>query len=321
MNNKLFYGAMATAKQGSLLKSERILRMLDCETADEAFKLAQEGGFGGASTTIDQAIAYEREALSEFILNECPSDRLKKYLLARFDFLNCEVAVKAKHLGFDAQSMMVDYGFFSADLILDCVQKSDYTQLPQIFKRALVDADKMFEDNIADGFNISNLFIKAQYEYLSKLAKFTYLEQDLKNRIDCINILTALRCDGDEALLKELFLEGGKMPVDKVALLLNKDFSLVEKEFMFEEINDFISLATKDVMENRPPILGEAYCDSIAVRRMREKRFDLTVDEEFYLYWLYKQSQITNVNVIVVGKLSNADKTEIKARLRESYEN
>ena len=67
--------------------------------------------------------------------------------------------------------------------------------------------------------------------------------------------------------------------------------------------------------------MGEAYCDSIAIKRMRENRFDLSAEQEFYLYWLYKQSQITNVNVIVVGKLSNADKTEIKMRLRESYEN
>ena len=128
MSNRLFYGAMATAKQVTLLKAERIARMLDCDTADEAFKLAQEGGFGGASTTIDQAIAYERKALSEFMLNECPSDRLKKYLLARFDFLNCEVAVKAKHLGFDAKSMMVDYGFFSADVKMkDHIRKKNNT--------------------------------------------------------------------------------------------------------------------------------------------------------------------------------------------------
>ena len=59
----------------------------------------------------------------------------------------------------------------------------------------------------------------------------------------------------------------------------------------------------------------------MAIRRMTDKRFDLTPDQEFYLYWLYKQSQITNVNVIVVGKSSNADKAEIKMRLRESYEN
>ena len=321
MSNKLFYGALATAKQVTLLKAERIARMLDCDTAEEAFKLAQEGGFGGASTTIDQAVNYERKALSEFILKECPSDKLKKYLLARFDFLNCEVAIKAKYLGFDAKSMMVDYGFYSVDLILDCVDRCDYTQLPQAFANALTTADKLFEENMADGFVISNLFTKAQYEYLAKLSKFTFFEQDLKNRIDCVNILTALRCEGDDDLLNQLFLEGGKLPKSKVEILLTKDFGSVIKEFMFEKTCDFINIVIKDAMENRPPIMGEAYCDSIAIKRMRENRFDLSAEQEFYLYWLYKQSQITNVNVIVVGKLSNADKSEIKMRLRESYEN
>lgn len=321
MSNKLFYGARATAKQVTLLKAERIARMLDCDTPEEAFKLAQEGGFGGQSTTIDQAVNYERKALADFFRKECPSDKLKKYLLARFDFLNCEVALKAKYLGFDAKSMMVDYGLYSVDFILECVNKGEYGQLPQAFANALTTADKLFEKDMADGFVISNLFVKAQYEYLTKLSKCTYFEQDLKNRIDCVNILTALRCEGDGDLLNQLFLEGGKLPKSKVEILLTRDLGVVTKEFMFEETSDFITVLTKDLMENRPPIMGEAYCDSIAIKRMREKRFDLSPEQEFYLYWLYKQSQITNVNVIVVGKLSNADKSEIKMRLRESYEN
>jgi len=321
MSNKLFYGALATAKQVTLLKAERIARMLDCDTAQDAFRLAQEGGFGGQSATIDQAVNYERKALADFFRKECPSDRLKKYLLARFDFLNCEIAIKAKHTGIDAKSMMVDYGYYPVDLIKESVDKMDYAKLPQAFAQVLTTAENAFEDKTADGFTISNMFIKAQYEYLKKLATLTFLEQDLKNRIDCINILTAMRCDGDSDLFEELFLQGGKMPIKKLALLLNKDFATIEKEFMFEEINDFIKIVAKDVMENRPAISGEAYCDSIAIKRMKDKRFDLTAEEEFYLYWLYKQSQITNVNVIVVGKLSNADKTEIKMRLRESYEN
>ena len=75
---------------------------------------------------------------------------------------------------FDAKSMMVDYGLYSVDFILECVDKGEYGQLPQAFANALTTADKLFEKDMADGFVISNLFVKAQYEYLTKLSKCTY---------------------------------------------------------------------------------------------------------------------------------------------------
>jgi len=133
--------------------------------------------------------------------------------------------------------------------------------------------------------------------------------------------MTALRCDGDSALFDEIFIEGGKISRQRIGVLLTKDFSAIEKEFMFDDVYGFIKLLARDEAEGRPTVSGEAFADGMAVKRMADERFDLTPDKEFYLYWLYKQSQITNVNVIVVGKESNADKAEIKMRLRESYEN
>ena len=321
MSSKLFYGALATARQVSLLKAERIARMLDCETAQEAFRLAQEGGFGGQCATVEEAVTFERNALADFFRNECPSEMLKKYLLSKFDFINCEIFVKAKYLGFDERGMTLNCGLIPADYLKECVNKDEYQDLPVEMAQALAEADKAFVEKTADGFGINNLFIKAYYRYILRLTKWTFVQQDVVNRIDCVNLMSAVRCDGDAQLFEDTFVEGGSISKQRVALLLTKDFGAVEKEFMFDEAGEFVRLLARDVAEGRPTIAGEAFADSMAIRRMTDKRFDLTPDQEFYLYWLYKQSQITNVNVIVVGKSNNADKAEIKMRLRESYEN
>lgn len=321
MSSKLFYGAMATAKQVGLLKAERITRMIDSETAQEAFRLAQEGGFGGQCTTLEEAVAYERNALAEYIREDCPSEVLKKYLLSRYDFINAEIFVKAKYLGFDVKGMTLNCGLIPADQLKEMVDKDDYSTLPPEMAQALRDADKAFVEKTADGFSINNGFIKAYYRYVLRISKMTFFEQDVVNKIDCVNMMTALRCDGDEGLFDEIFIDGGKISRQRMQVFLTKDFSAIEKDFMFEEINSFIKLLAKDLAEGRPTVSGEAFADGMAVKRMADQRFDLTPDKEIYLYWLYKQSQITNVNVIVVGKESNADKAEIKMRLRESYEN
>ena len=301
MNSKLFYGALASSKQAGLLKAERISRMLDCETAEEAFKLATEGGFGGGSAqTIEQAIAFERNALAEFIKNECPSEKLKKYLLCRYDFLNAETLLKAKHIGFDCKEILIDCGLISPTFLRESINADFYEELPKPLASALTTADKLFIDKTADG---------------------SFLAQDVIKKIDCANLMTAVRCDGDVDLFDATFIEGGRISREKVSILLSKDFATAEKEFLFDDASEFVKLLAKDFAEDRALVLAESYADSQAIKSLSQRRFDLTPTEEFYLYWLYKQSQITNVNVIVVGLNSNADKAEIKMRMRESYEN
>lgn len=322
MNSKLFYGALASSKQAGLLKAERISRMLDCETAEEAFKLATEGGFGGGSAqTIEQAIAFERNALAEFIKNECPSEKLKKYLLCRYDFLNAETLLKAKHIGFDCKEILIDCGLISPTFLRESINADFYEELPKPLASALTTADKLFIDKTADGFTINNLFVKAYYEYVLQLTKGSFLAQDVIKKIDCANLMTAVRCDGDVDLFDATFIEGGRISREKVSILLSKDFATAEKEFLFDDASEFVKLLAKDFAEGRALVLAESYADSQAIKSLSQRRFDLTPTEEFYLYWLYKQSQITNVNVIVVGLNSNADKAEIKMRMRESYEN
>lgn len=322
MNSKLFHGALASSKQAGLLKSERILRMLDCETAEEAFKLATEGGFGGGAVqTIEQAIDFERNALAEFIKSECPSEKLKKYLLCRYDFLNAETLLKAKYINFDCKEILLDYGLITTTFLRECINTDFYDELPKPLARALTTADKLFIDKTADGFTINNLFVKAYYEYVLHLTKGSFLAKDAIKKIDCTNLMTAVRCDGDIGLFDATFIDGGSVSKEKVSILLSKDFVTAEKEFLFDDTSEFVKLLVRDFAEGRALVLAENYADSQALKGLSQRRFDLTPTEEFYLYWLYKQSQITNVNVIVVGLNSNADKAEIKMRLRESYEN
>lgn len=321
MRDKLFSGVSASAQQAKLLRGERLMRMIDSSSGDEALKIAFEGGFGGGTaTTLEQAVAFERNALADFIRNECPSEKLKRYLLCRYDFLNAETLVKAKHLHADCDEALTECGLVSSAKMKEYVNDSVYDELPKELADALTVADKAFAENTADGYEINNLFVKAYYAYVKKIAGFTCFSTDVGRRIDCVNMMTAIRSGGNVETLKETFIEGGTLSLKKAISIASLDSDRLEKEFLFDDARWFVESMLGDVRAGRPLVAAENAADSAAVKRMSDKRFDLTPVEEFYLYCLYKQTQITNVNVIVVGLDGGADKTEIKARLRASYE-
>lgn len=321
MSDKLFSGVLAAAQQAKLLRGERLTRMLESESGEEALKIAFEGGFGGGTaTTLEQAVLFERNALADFIRVNCPTEKLKQYLLCRYDFLNAETLVKAKYVHFDCEGALSECGTVPSKLMKEYVDNSDYGALPKELADALKNADVAYGENKADGYEINNLFVKAYYAYIKRLARFGCFSFDVKQRIDSVNLMTAVRVDGDVEALKNSFIEGGTIPFERVKAVAVQDAEKTEKDFLFDKSREFVDALLTDVRARRPLIAAENAADSNAVRRLSDKRLDLKPIEEFYLYCLYKQMQITNVNVIVVGLDGGVDRSEIKARLRTSYE-
>ncbi len=321
MSDAIFAGVLAISYQSKLIGKDRYNRMLDSSSGISAFKIAQEANFGLGASNLKAASAKETNALVDFIKNQCPFVQIKEYFLSQYDFLNAEALVKSKYLKLDWSNLVSNYGLIDVNSLAQNIKDDDYEQLYPSLKMALENADKMFVEGTAEGFLINNLFIKAYYQYLIKAVKMPLLKVTLSEKIDLINLIAAFRAKGDDALKKEMFISGGKLSLQRINEIVNMGYETVKNEFMFSEKRDFYEKIFFDAKEGRPLISSENELDSFLLKRLKEDRFDLDNEKEFLLYCLYKQNEIKNVNIIVVGLNSGLNKAQISERLRECYEN
>jgi hypothetical protein len=307
MSDAVFAGVLAVAYEPKLIGKERYNRMLDCVSGQAAFKIAQEANFGQGATELKTASDNETNALADLIKNQCPFVELKEYFLSRYDFLNAEALIKSKYLKLDTSTMTNSFGLIDVNTLAQWIKDGEYEELDPSLKTALQNADKMFAEGNADGFLINNLFVKAHYNYLKQKVKMPLLKESIAKKIDYVNLIAAFRAS-DEKLIDEMFIEGGKLSLARIKQIAEMSYDAVKNEFIFDDMRDFLEKIFADAKEGRPLIVSEKESDSFLLRRLKEERFDLNNEKQFLLYCLYKQNEITNVNIIVVGLNSGLDK-------------
>ena len=116
MTNAIFANARASALQASLLGADRLNRMVDCASGDDALKILSEVNFGNGVTVAsaleaDLLIEAEERRYTAFVRETAPSEALCRYLLAEYDYHNAEAIVRSKYMKTDCAPMQGADGF------------------------------------------------------------------------------------------------------------------------------------------------------------------------------------------------------------------
>ena len=125
MPNSIFANARAAALSVRLPGAERLNRMADCSSAEDAVKILQEAGFGegAASSDPETLIAAEERSFAAFVRDAAPDGRVARFLLARWDFANAEAVMRAKYLKRDAKTMAGTEGVYPLALLEELWEK------------------------------------------------------------------------------------------------------------------------------------------------------------------------------------------------------
>ena len=205
-----YTNGVIAAREKHLLK-DRILRL--CElSAEDAFRLLLESGYGGAESVTsvyeyEKLIAVEERALDAFINEYAASDAERVFLLAPRDFHNAKALVKAWYLKTDPACMLAPQGLIATDLISAALENGKFERLQEknaylatACKKAMASLEEQ-----PSGAKVGEIFEQALQSYLGEqVKKHRTLKKLLATKADMINILTALRC-GDKALAAEKY--------------------------------------------------------------------------------------------------------------------
>lgn len=324
MPNSIFANARASALETGLLGADRLSRMIDCASPDDAVRILQETGFGdGLSVSASESellVEAEENKLGAFIRETSPEVKLTRFLLAKYDFRNAEAVMRAKHLRVDYRPMAAAEGVYSLAFLEEKIFADDYGAFGAPLKKALAAADELFVGGGATGRKINALFTRAMYAEMSALAGGNRVLAGIVSvRADAANIGVALRTR-NFALAQEMTVEGGLLGVDALRILAEESAELIREKMRFSPRRELVDAALEDFSAGRPLTLLERAADSAALTVLETEKYSDEGYLPFLRYCCKKTAELCNVQIVLACLSNGADKATARARLRGAYE-
>lgn len=317
--DRTFVNAMCISRQKSLLGKEKIARLLDAASFDEAYRMLGEMGFGDVDSVsaaeYEQVLLAEQMKLYDFVRAYAPTDAIRAYCLAPRDAYNAEYLVRQAYVTLPEARLV------PGEVPMERLRKGidgSYQVLPAWLVTPIRESQAMFERGDATGVAVSTVFLRALYDYLLAVCRFGQMRRFVQWQIDTKNISVALRA-GKLSELEAMWIEGGQISLASLVLLLKRDGTAVSRRFMQTDYSAVIRAAMDAKEQNKPLVAYENAVDSEFLRSLLPQKYSCEGVEPFLLYFGYRANDIANVRVVLAAKLAGADKDSIKARLRVSY--
>ncbi len=313
----LFQNAKIKSKEGELFGKDKMQRLIDAVTAEEALRVLQEGGYPAGETYTDVLAAAEREATLFFKSAAVSGYGLERFLLLN-DYHNAKVAAKKHYFEAKSEAYKPD-GLSEAKKMEDCLEKEDYSPLPEemadafreIKKRAVsesltpsfvdVTLDKAMFRAVMRGVSSSHPVVRT---YFTRLADFTNLAVAYRAKRAAVPV----------AAFRDMLVTEGEIPLRDVFKLY---------EFGTEEGGEKLSLsgvyrgALSRIKEGVAAF--EAYVDDALLDPIKKARYDMFSPAAVIGFYLGKLREIKNVRLIFAKINNGLDKEVIKVRMRELY--
>ena len=319
MPNSIFANARAAALSVRLPGAERLNRMADCSSAEDAVKILQEAGFGegAASSDPETLIAAEERSFAAFVRDAAPDGRVARFLLARWDFANAEAVMRAKYLKRDAKTMAGTEGVYPLALLEEKIFADDYKPFSPQLAKALAEADAMFVGGTATGRRVGTLFARAQY---AEEAETAQKERSLKEiaalRADAANIGIALRAR-NARIAAEMEVPGGTLTKRELEALAQEGADTIREIFRRSPRRELIACALEDFTAGRALLSLERAADGAALSVLKRERYSDEGMRPFLRYCFERLAEIGNVRIILSCLANGADRAVLRARMRE----
>ncbi len=325
MANAIYSNARAKYQENFLLDKEHLSRLTECENYSDALKVLSEVGFAGGVYDVDACdyegvIRADEEKFYSFIKDACPSEIVKEYLLAPFDFHNAEALIRAKHLKIEVDKLIGLSGTIDVLKLKEKIFSDSFGDLPNEIKGALILAEEKLSSGSRSGAEISLIFKTALYKRLYALSVENPILKEIHSaKVDSINVSTALR-SRDYKIVQRSFIEGGDISLSQLKFFAEEGFDTLKERTKQIKSRIDVSIAVDAAANLKPLSEFERLADGYALKHLKKRKYEQSGIVPFLYYSLCKKAEYVNVRIILSGILNGLSSTDIKRRLREAYE-
>ncbi len=331
MSYKSSHYAVSRVKilEGKLIDKDRINRMIESASADEAYRLLQESGYGaavdaGSPRDFELLIDRELSELGSFVEEVSVDTEITDILLMRADYKNAKAYLKMRMMSVDVQEAVSEAGKVPTSELREMVYQMDTYGLPKHLADAIAEAERQIAID-PNPSRVDNIMDKYYTQWAAKTAKRKkneFLTELFICWADMNNILSLLRVRemaADINFLKDTLLEGGEISHEYIldAYSLNDDMLPIKfKHFRYghELIN-----AIERAIELKKAWNFEHYIENMFLALAKKQKLKVFGIDPLLGYIIGKQAEATAVRMVMTGKINKMRADDIRERLRDLY--
>ena len=315
------------AMENGLLTRERMEQVLEARTNDEAVKILQECGYPELDPThpesMDAALSAAREATLTDLAGAAPDPRYIDIFKLKYDYHNVKAVLKADAMGMDPDHLMMDMGRVAAEELKEAVRSGELDNLPPRLAAAAAEAKEVL-DTTRDPQLSDIVLDRWCYLDMDDVAEATgsdFLHGYVKTQIDAANLrslIRTIRMGKNTDFLRGVLFDGGEIGMDALLKISeNGGNGLMD----LYGPTRFQAAAEEGAasLQGGPLTAFEKLCDDAVSDYLGGAQFVPFGEAPLLAYLAARETEYTNLRIMLLGRSSGLSADVIRSRLRASY--
>lgn len=323
----LVISARVKAMESGLLTRERMEQILDARSDEEVSKILQDCGYPELNAAdpeaMDAALASAREAVFKDLADGAPDPRYIDVFKLKYDYHNVKAILKAEAMDTDPGHMLMDMGRVPAPELREALRSGELDGLPPMLASAAAEAREVLQTT-RDPQLCDIVLDRWYYRDMDSAAEATgsqFLHGYVRVQIDAANLRTlvrTLRMGKNEEFLRGVLFEGGEISVDAV-LTVGAARGSGMAELYAPTRFQAAAEAGVQALQGGPLTEFEKRCEDAVGDYLSGALFVPFGEAPLVGYLAARETEYTNLRILLMGRGAGIAPEIIRSRLRESY--
>ncbi len=315
----LFITGRIRSLERGLLGRERLERMIEAKTDEDAVKILQDCGYQealNAEPDLESALSRFRRELFESFGTSIPVPAVLDVFRLKYDFHNIKTAIKAAAVDYDASRLYIDAGTIPVKRLLAAIPDGKDPEIPAEIGAAIAEASETLartgDPQMAD-FDLD----RAMFARQARIAVETGSEF----------LLGYVRLCADASNLRSLSrarrLGRGR---DILRFALSKEGTVETEKLLDAAQEDLpglfpgaLSAAANAAANGEAMSAVDRLCDDALMAYIRDARRVIYGEEPVIGYIAARESEMMQIRIVMAGRAAGLAPEQIRERLRSTY--
>jgi V/A-type H+-transporting ATPase subunit C len=321
----LFLSTRIRVLERSLLTRERMDRMLDAQTNEEAVKVLVECGYPELPVvdvdSINTALVAARDKVFDDLYSFAPDPAMIDVFKLKYDYHNVKTILKSEAMGVSPERLLVDCGRVSPKELQEKLASGNTFGGPEALYKAAAQARDVLNAS-HDPQMCDFVLDQAYFQEMAQLAKETgsaFLEGYVRLLVDAANLkslVRVLRMGKTDAFLKGVLFSGGNISPSAVLSCMNG--VALEAVYGLSHFR-LAAEAAQGALSGKGLTDFEKACDNAIIDYVAGSKYVAFGEQPVIGYLVAKENELTAVRIIMTGRLAGLSADTIRERLRDAY--
>jgi V/A-type H+-transporting ATPase subunit C len=326
----LYASARIKSIEKNLLSRDKLERMSEARTLEDALKLLGEAGWPEiASPTmpaVEEALASRRGEAFALIQGLAPDKGLTDVFLLKYDYHNVKVLLKSEATGEKAGPLLIDAGRIPCRQLQAMLAEGNFAAMSQSMGQGMAQAVAEAREVLAktqDPQLLDILLDKAMYADMLTAAaalRLKYISGYVALLIDSANLRLTVRLrrmgKGDEAL-RQALVPGGGIPLSRLLTEITPE--ILESIYSLSPLALAAQAGARALQGEGSLADMDLACDDVLLNYLKSAKYVGFGAEPLVGYLAASEAELTAVRTVIAGKLAGLAPEMITERLRETY--